>query len=87
MNTEATTTEISQIKPCRSCGARDRNKFAQCRSCMRESRRKWRKANLEKAREACRKSVQKWREANPEKHREYNRVYSAFRKRKIVEGE
>jgi len=54
---------------------------------MRESRRKWRKANLEKAREACRKSAQKWREANPEKHREYNRVYSAFRKRKIVEGE
>lgn len=40
-----------------------------CKQCEAEKYRKWREANLEKARE----SVRKWRAANPEKVREWAR--------------
>ena len=41
----------------------------------RESNRKWREANLEKARECTRESMRKWREANLEKARERSKEW------------
>lgn len=97
MNEQTNTTESNTVKPCRKCGAMDRNADGRCKSCRRAIDRKWREANKEKVaynnrkhREANRDKVselnRKWREANPEKNSERNRKWREANpeKRKVL---
>lgn len=84
----------ASIKPCRKCGAQDRNKRGDCNACRKEyarkyrevnrvevveRTRKWREANREKAR----KSVRKWVEANPKRVREAIRNWQKANPEKV----
>jgi 5-methylcytosine-specific restriction endonuclease McrA len=73
MNEQINSTESTDVKPCRKCGARERDKSGKCKPCARERGRNWRDANPERFAE----SVRQWREANPEKVVEGGRKWYA----------
>ena len=59
------------MKPCKKCGAIERNKYGHCRVCHRRLNRAWQIANPEK--HTARNRV--WQIANPERMRAYNRTW------------
>jgi 5-methylcytosine-specific restriction endonuclease McrA len=81
MNEQINSTESTDVKPCRKCGARERNKRGACIPCKRQALRKWRETNPNKVRDLARK----YREASPEKHREYYRKWQAANPEKVRE--
>lgn len=89
MNQQIISTELVAVKPCRACGAVDRNKRGNCKPCANERRRKWGAINRDKVRKANRE----WRETNPEKARKAVRKWAeanaqalADRQRKYYEA-
>jgi len=81
MNEQINSTESTDVKPCRKCGARERNKRGTCIPCKRQALRKWRETNPNKVRNLARK----YREASPEKYREYSRKWQAANPEKVRE--
>jgi hypothetical protein len=86
MNEQINSTESTDVKPCRKCGARERYNSGECKSCHRKRSRKRREANPEKELARVRKWQQSnperdvknkrnWREANPEKAAQLNREW------------
>lgn len=71
MNSQIISIELSGVKPCRKCGARDRNKRGNCRPCQNMHQRNWRQFNLEKSKNYSRK----YYEANRDKVLERKRKY------------
>lgn len=83
---------LGSNRPCRKCGAMDRNKHGQCSPCKRkyyqtnrekaiEQQRKYYEANREKAADSQRKYYQ----ANPEKIAECKRKWHEANREKIAE--
>lgn len=81
MNNDINSTESTDVKPCRKCGARDRDKRGACIPCKRQALREWRKANPNRVRDLARK----YREASPEKYREYSRKWQSANPEKVRE--
>jgi 5-methylcytosine-specific restriction endonuclease McrA len=86
MNTNITTTENLQVKPCIKCGAQERDKRGACMPCKRERNQKYRAANREKVsdynrayreanREQLRAYISNWSQINRQKLSEYRRDY------------
>jgi hypothetical protein len=69
-------------KPCKKCGAKERNARGDCKACKREYNRKWAIENSEKKSESNRQ----WREANSDKAREYNRQWTKENREKKREA-
>lgn len=82
MNKQINSTESRDVKPCRKCGARDRNKSSQCKPCRREINRKYRKIHREHRAEYNRN----WRKTNPEKLSDYNREYYETNRERVAEN-
>ena len=70
-------------KPCKHGHVAERYAGGPCVECIREQRREWRAANLEKARETERERARKHRAADPERVRENWRRWRAVNKDKI----
>jgi hypothetical protein len=70
-------------KPCKHGHVAERYAGGPCVECIREQRREWRAANLEKAREKDRERARKHRAADPERVRENWRRWRAANKDKI----
>lgn len=71
-----------EVKPCVKCGARDRDKWKNCRPCQREANRRYNEKNREKVRE----SNLRYREENREKALERQRHYYQENRKKVLEA-
>lgn len=54
---------------------KDNKRDTRCKSCVKDYKSKWRKRNLEKARQQERENARRHRENNPEKYRDYYKKY------------
>lgn len=81
MNEQTNTTESNTVKPCRKCGAMDRNANGRCKPCQKERARKWHQANREKTVERNRE----WKQSNREKVLEGKRNYYQANREKIAD--
>lgn len=96
MNDQIISTELVAVKPCRACGAVDRNKRGKCNLCMMAYRLKWSEQNPEKFAESQRKyrkdnceqllmRQRKYREANRKQVIERDRKYREANREKFAE--
>lgn len=74
MNDQIINTELVAVKPCRVCGAMDRNKRGKCKPCQKEHQRKYREENPEKVSKTKRKYYDANREKVAERRREHYKV-------------
>jgi hypothetical protein len=74
-------------KPCKHGHVAERYAGGPCVECIREQRREWRAANLEKAREKDRERTRKHRAADPERVRENWRRWRAANLEPVREGD
>lgn len=71
MNNDINTQNSEYVKPCRKCGAQDRNKSGKCKVCVAGRKRKYYEENRDQVAERHRK----YYEANREKLADYQRQY------------
>lgn len=79
MNQQIISTELVAVKPCRACGAVDRNKRGNCKPCQNKHQRKWNKVNPERAHGHSLKYYAANREQILERKRQYCKANSDVR--------
>jgi len=80
MNTEITTIENLQVKPCRKCGAQNRYKSGACRPCRLVTAKRWRQENPDKRAEYHKRYAEKYPEKIAAKSKRWDSANPARRK-------